>query len=250
MALKSSREGLRKELVDYLGNIIIDENLKQNIINSVDDVFINNEELTTSVNELDGKIRNEASVRSSADITLQENINAETSARSSADITLQENINTETSARTSADINLSDTKANKSDVLTLEEIQASTDLTGKIASASSVKTISDITNLMIDVPYTVMGKLNMINNCKYISSIIESYKPRMLIISNSGSAFIIGFTYAQSESTPYAMYFYFTMGYEKPAIIMCFNSQWTYIEFTGSVLWLKLNTIIKKILRK
>ena len=33
MALKSSREGLRKELVDYLGNIIIDDNLKQNIIN-------------------------------------------------------------------------------------------------------------------------------------------------------------------------------------------------------------------------
>ena len=59
MALKSSREGLRKELVDYLGNIIIDANLKKNIINSIDDVFINNEELITSVNELDEKIRNE-----------------------------------------------------------------------------------------------------------------------------------------------------------------------------------------------
>lgn len=70
MALKSSREGLRKELVDYLGNIIIDNNLKQNIINSVNDVFVN-----------------------------------------------------------------------KSDVLTYEEIQASTDLSGKIASASALSGI-------------------------------------------------------------------------------------------------------------
>lgn len=36
-----------------------------------------------------------------------------------------------------------DTKANKSDVLTYEEIQASTDLTGKIASASSIKKVRD-----------------------------------------------------------------------------------------------------------
>ena len=35
MALKSNREGLRKESVDYLGNLIIDEKLKQNIINII-----------------------------------------------------------------------------------------------------------------------------------------------------------------------------------------------------------------------
>lgn len=84
MALKSSREGLRKELVDYLGNIIIDENLKQNIINSVGDVFINNEELTASVNELDEKIRNETSARESADSSLQSSINLETTERQEA----------------------------------------------------------------------------------------------------------------------------------------------------------------------
>lgn len=72
MALKSSREGLRRELVDYLGNIIIDRKLRNDIINSVNDVF-----------------------------------------------------------------------AKQSDVLTLEEIQASTDLTGKIASASALYAISD-----------------------------------------------------------------------------------------------------------
>ena len=36
MALKSNREGLRKELVDYLGNLIIDENLKKEILDSND----------------------------------------------------------------------------------------------------------------------------------------------------------------------------------------------------------------------
>lgn len=36
MALKSNREGLRKESVDYLGNLIIDEKLKEKIYNSID----------------------------------------------------------------------------------------------------------------------------------------------------------------------------------------------------------------------
>ena len=49
MALKSSREGLRKELVDYLGNIIIDDNLRQNVINSIDDYFINKNEIETII---------------------------------------------------------------------------------------------------------------------------------------------------------------------------------------------------------
>ena len=72
MALQSSRKGLRKEQVDYLGNIKIDERLKQDIVNSVNDVF-----------------------------------------------------------------------ASKSDVLTYEEIIATTNLTGKIASASALKSVDD-----------------------------------------------------------------------------------------------------------
>lgn len=43
-----------------------------------------------------------------------------------------------------------DTKANKSDVLSLEEIQASTDLSGKIASASSVNELCSATTLFSD----------------------------------------------------------------------------------------------------
>ena len=93
MALKSSREGLRKELVDYLGNIIIDDNLKNDIINSVDDIFINNEKFTASVNELNEKIFNETSSRKSADNTLQNNINAESTARQEAISTIENLIN-------------------------------------------------------------------------------------------------------------------------------------------------------------
>ena len=49
MALKSNREGLRKESVDYLGNLIIDENLKEKIFNSIDS-FIKIDLLWTNAN--------------------------------------------------------------------------------------------------------------------------------------------------------------------------------------------------------
>lgn len=120
MALKSSREGLRKELVDYLGNLIIDDNLKNEIIELIGANFVTNDSLNNTVNSLETQITTESSERVNADTILQNNINAEALARESADT------------------NLSGIKANKSDVLSLEEIRASTDLTGKIASASSV----------------------------------------------------------------------------------------------------------------
>ena len=41
-----------------------------------------------------------------------------------------------------------DTKANKTDVLSLEEIQASTDLSGKIASASALKSLITIEDVV------------------------------------------------------------------------------------------------------
>lgn len=49
MALKSNREGLRKELVDYLGNLIINEKLKEDIFNSIDS-FIKVDLLWTNAN--------------------------------------------------------------------------------------------------------------------------------------------------------------------------------------------------------
>ena len=35
MALKSSRDGLRKELVDYLGNLIINKKLQEDILKTI-----------------------------------------------------------------------------------------------------------------------------------------------------------------------------------------------------------------------
>jgi len=78
----------------------------------------------------DSAVSAEASLRSSADTTLQNNIDAEASARSSADSTLQSNIDAEASARSAADallIPLSQ-KATAGGVATL-------DVSGKIPSS-------------------------------------------------------------------------------------------------------------------
>lgn len=92
MALKSSREGLRKELVDYLGNIIIDDNLRNEIIKVVGDNFVTSESLNETVNNLTMQITTESGERVKADTTLQNNINAETTAREQAISNLEEAI--------------------------------------------------------------------------------------------------------------------------------------------------------------
>lgn len=106
MALKSSREGLRKELVDYLGNLIIDDKLRNEIIKSVSGMFITTETLNEAVNNLTMQITTETGERIEADDTLQNNINTETTARQEADNTLQKNINDEATARQEAITNL------------------------------------------------------------------------------------------------------------------------------------------------
>lgn len=106
MALKSSREGLRKELVDYLGNIIIDDNLRNEIIKVVGNNFVTSENLNEAVNNLTMQITTESGERIEADDTLQNNITAEAISREQADTTLQNNINAETTARQEAISNL------------------------------------------------------------------------------------------------------------------------------------------------
>ena len=92
MALKSSREGLRKELVDYLGNLIVDNNLRNVIVKAVGDKFVTPEVLNENVNNLTMQITTENGERIEADNTLQNNINAETTAREQAISTLEEAI--------------------------------------------------------------------------------------------------------------------------------------------------------------
>lgn len=84
---------------------------------------------------LQQNINAEASAREQGDTSLQQNINSEATAREQGDTTLRQSITAETSAREQAD----NEKVNKSDVLTLEQIQSTADLTGKIASASALK---------------------------------------------------------------------------------------------------------------
>lgn len=93
MALKSSREGLRKELVDYLGNLIIDDNLKNEIIKLIGANFVTNDSLNNSVNSLETQITTESSERINADTILQNNINAESTARQEAISTIESLIN-------------------------------------------------------------------------------------------------------------------------------------------------------------
>lgn len=62
-----------------------------------------------------------------------------------------------------------DTKANQSDILSLEEIEASTDLAGKIASASALKTLYNnvgVKRSYIYMPNDEMSKT--INLCNYV----------------------------------------------------------------------------------
>lgn len=106
MALKSSREGLRKELVDYLGNLIVDDNLRNEIIKVVGNNFVTSESLNEAVNNLTMQITTESGERIETDDTLQNNITAEATAREQTDNTLQDNINAEVTARQEAIANL------------------------------------------------------------------------------------------------------------------------------------------------
>ena len=93
MALKSSREGLRKELVDYLGNLIIDVNLKNEIINLIGSNFVTNDSFNSSVNSLETQITTESSERVNADTILQNNINTESTSRQEAISNIEDLIN-------------------------------------------------------------------------------------------------------------------------------------------------------------
>lgn len=84
MALKSSREGLRKEIVDYLGNLIIDDNLRNEIVKSVSNIFVTSESFNEFINNLTTQITTETDERIESDNTLQNTINAEVLARQNA----------------------------------------------------------------------------------------------------------------------------------------------------------------------
>lgn len=200
---------------------------------------------------LQNAINTEKSAREQADTTLQQNINTESSAREQADTDLQQKINAETSARSKADTNLQtkidneiqernqadNTKANKSDVLTLEEIQESSNLTGKIAGASGLKSVIDILNSSIQVPNAVeAGKDAIINNVKYVCSLIDSGVLRFSRITNQGNGFVMGLSYEKSLNPPYAIFLYATIYSNTLYVVRSSNYVWSVTALTGSEL--------------
>ena len=131
--------------------------------------------------ELRKLIDDEAHTRKQTETTLQNAINTETSARVQADTTLQQNINAETSAREQADTALQtkiESKANKNDVLTMQQIQSSIDLNGKIASASALKEVVRRYSLYIEAKSEVT--LN-------ISELITDREYLLLYTSKTGT---------------------------------------------------------------
>ena len=130
---------------------------------------------------LQQNINAETSAREQGDTALQNAINTETSAREQADTTLQQNINAETSAREQADTALQtkiESKANKNDVLTMQQIQSSIDLNGKIASASALKEVVRRYSLYIEAKSEVT--LN-------ISELITDREYLLLYTSKTGT---------------------------------------------------------------
>ena len=123
---------LYESLIDFTAGteteLIVETNIRE--VN-ISELFI----------ELRKLIEYEAQARTRGDTALQTNIDNEAQARTQGDTALQTNIDNEAQARKQADA----TKVNKSDVLTFEEIQASTDLAGKIASANALKSLQSKT---------------------------------------------------------------------------------------------------------
>ena len=87
-------------------------------------------------------------------------------------------------------------KANKADVLSLEEIQASTDLSGKIASASSVKSINTRFSSLYSYSITTNGNKNIKLGVTNIKTLNIFYFGAL----NTAVGFIIGHFYKSGDS--------------------------------------------------
>lgn len=201
MALKSSREGLRKELVDYLGNLIVDDNLRNEIVKAVGDKFVTPEVLNENVNNLIMQITTESSERIDADDILQNNITAEVTAREEADTTLQNNINTETIARQEAITNLEGMIATSS--LQIDLLWTNASPTSAFAPQSIDLNFSDYDYLIID--FNVVGQASVYDTtphqiymCKNepgnyrVNAVHNMFTTRYFVITSNGFYFNSG----------------------------------------------------------
>jgi hypothetical protein len=82
------------------------DQLELNISTNAESIVNLNSGFTAEIARVDALIVSEESSRTTADATLQSNVDAEATARTSADATLQSNVDAEATARTSADATL------------------------------------------------------------------------------------------------------------------------------------------------
>ena len=83
----------------------------------------------------------------------------------------------------------------------------------------------------IDLPKPVSGTENIIENCKYLCSLMDPFKPYIITGNKNGRAAFFGFTYKKSsEYTDYARFICLNIGSNTIISIRCFNGVWETSE--------------------
>ena len=120
------------------------------------------------------------------------------------------------------------------DLNTLIKLVGSTDISGigngTITDAlltlnSNRYDISDI-----DLPNSVNGTENTIENCKYLCSLMEPFKPYSITGNKNGRAAFFGFTYKKSSNPVYARFICLNIGSNTIISIQCFDGTWKTSE--------------------
>ena len=122
-----------------------------------------------------------------------------------------------------------DTKVNTANVLTYEEIMKTTDLSGKVASASAFKKSNARTENIFTLKYLANGSLSeSINRCKEMCSKIPGYTFSTAIIQSDGTGMIMGFSYGEYTENPgYASFICLPILTDSPKIVVCNNNTWS-----------------------
>lgn len=82
----------------------------------------------------------------------------------------------------------------------------------------------------ITLPKSVSGTENIIENCKYLCSLMEPFKPYIITGSKDGATAAFGFTYKKSYDTSYARFIYINIGSNTIISIQCFDGVWKVSE--------------------
>ena len=82
----------------------------------------------------------------------------------------------------------------------------------------------------IDLPNSISGTENTIENCKYLCSLMEPFKPYIITGNKDGRAAFFGFTYKKSSGTGYARFICLGIASNTIISIQCFNGVWEISE--------------------